>query len=135
MLELVRRTGTEFGIAIILASHLLGEIERVCDFLVAIEAGRLLRAAPLSSFTERTGVVRVELEEDATPLADRLAAGGLELRHQGRDVFVVLADVGGYDLIRDAVADLGLGLARIEPMRRTLEDLFSDEPDEPVAAA
>jgi ABC-2 type transport system ATP-binding protein len=132
MLELIRRTGTEFGIAIVLASHLLGEIERVCDFLVAIEAGRLLRAAPLSAFTERTGVVRVELEDDATRLAERLVAVGLELRHQGRDVFVVLGDVGGYDLIRDAVAELGLGLARIEPQRRTLEDLFSDEP---VAAA
>ncbi len=39
MLALIRRTGTEFGIAILLASHLLGEIERVCDFLVAIEFG------------------------------------------------------------------------------------------------
>src|SRR6185503_8127690 len=54
MLALVRRTGTEFGIAVIVASHLLGEVERVCDFLVAIDAGRLLRAAPLGSFTERT---------------------------------------------------------------------------------
>ncbi len=47
MLELIRRTGTEFGIAIIMASHLLGEIERVCDYLVAIDAGRLLQAAAL----------------------------------------------------------------------------------------
>ncbi|HET9613347.1 MAG TPA: ABC transporter ATP-binding protein, partial [Candidatus Limnocylindrales bacterium] len=49
MLELIRRTGTEFGIAVIVASHLLGEIERVCDHLVAIEGGRLLRSAPLGS--------------------------------------------------------------------------------------
>ena len=48
MLELVRRIGTEFGIAIIVASHLLGEIERVCDHLVAIDAGRLLTSAPLA---------------------------------------------------------------------------------------
>src|SRR3990172_10114297 len=41
MLGLIERTGTEFGIAIIVASHLLGEIERVCDHLVAIEGGRL----------------------------------------------------------------------------------------------
>ncbi len=40
MLELVHRTGTEFGIAVIVASHLLGEIERVCDFLVALDAGQ-----------------------------------------------------------------------------------------------
>ena len=55
MLELILRTGREFGIAVIVASHLLGEIERVCDFLVAIEGGKLLRAAPLGDFTERTG--------------------------------------------------------------------------------
>ena len=60
MLDLIRRTGREFGIAIILASHLLGEIERVGDFLVAIEGGRLLQAAPLADFTTKTGVVRVE---------------------------------------------------------------------------
>ena len=40
MLALVRRTGTEFGIAVMVASHLLGEIERVCDYLVAVDAGR-----------------------------------------------------------------------------------------------
>ena len=63
MLDLVHRTGTEFGIAIIMASHLLGEIERVCDFLVAIDAGRLLRAAPLETFTQQTGALIVEVDE------------------------------------------------------------------------
>ncbi len=61
MLELIRRTGTEFGIAVIVASHLLGEIERVCDHLVAIEGGKLLRSAPLGSFTERTGTLAIEV--------------------------------------------------------------------------
>ena len=41
-LELVHRTGTEFGIAVLVCSHLLGEIERVCDHLVAIDGGTAL---------------------------------------------------------------------------------------------
>ena len=65
MLDLVRRTGTEFGMAVIVSSHLLGEIERVCDHVVAIDAGRLLRDAPLASFTTRTGTLVVELDEGA----------------------------------------------------------------------
>ena len=77
MLALVRRTGTEFGIAVIVASHLLGEIERVCDFLVAIDAGKLVRAAPLREFTERTGTLAVEVEEGAAGLAAALVAAGL----------------------------------------------------------
>jgi len=127
MLGLVHRTGTEFGIAILLASHLLGEIERVCDYLVAIEAGRLVRAAPLTSFTEHTGVVHVELDDDASALGGRLAQAGLAQRTDGRSVFVELSDDAGYDTIRDVAAELGVGVVRIEQERRTLEDLFRDE--------
>jgi ABC-2 type transport system ATP-binding protein len=65
MLGLVKRTGTEFGIAVVVASHLLGEIERVCDHLVAVDAGRLVRSAPLTSFTERTGTLAVDVEDGA----------------------------------------------------------------------
>src|SRR5258705_13352770 len=79
MLALVRRTGTEFGIAVVVASHLLGEIERVCDFLVAIDAGRLLHAAPLGTFTERTGALAVEVEDNAAALAAALTAAGLRV--------------------------------------------------------
>jgi ABC-2 type transport system ATP-binding protein len=135
MLALVRRTGTEFGIAVIVASHLLGEIERVCDFLVAIDAGRLLRAAPLGSFTERTGVLAVEVEEGESDLAAALVAHGLQAVADGRTVLVAIEDDRPYDLVRDAVADLGLPLVRLQQRRQRLEDLFSDEPTAGKGAA
>jgi len=129
MLELVRRTGREFGIAVLVASHLLGEIERVCDFLVAIEAGRLLRADRLTSFTERTGTLTVEVEEGRDALAAALVAQGLRVRPDGRLLQVELQDERPYDVVRDAVVDLGLPLVRIEQHRHSLEDLFRDRPD------
>ena len=124
MLALVQRTGTEFGIAVIVASHLLGEIERVCDFLVAIDAGKLIRAAPLREFTERTGTLAVEVEEGAAGLAAALGAAGLAATVDGRTVLIELVDDRPWDLVRDAVADLGLPLVRIEQRRRGLEELF-----------
>ena len=124
MLALVRRTGTEFGIAVIVASHLLGEIERVCDFLVAIDAGRLIRAAPLGSFTERTGVLAVEVEDGAARLADALGRHGLTAVVDGRIVLVELHDDRPWDLVRDEIAALDLPLIRIEQRRRGLEELF-----------
>jgi ABC-2 type transport system ATP-binding protein len=142
MLQLISRTGHEFGIAIILASHLLGEIEEVCDYLVAIDAGRLLRAAPLAEFTTETGILTVEVEEGREALAARLGERGLRiLAHagegDGREVRIALGDVAPYDLIRDAVADLGLPLVRIERRRHSLEDLFRDQDrgDETVVGA
>jgi ABC-2 type transport system ATP-binding protein len=124
MLALVRRTGTEFGIAVVVASHLLGEIERVCDFLIAVDAGRLVRAAPLTTFTERTGRLAVEVEDGAAALADALIGAGLQAAVDGRVVLVDLADGGPWDLVRDTVAELRLPLVRIEQRRRGLEELF-----------
>ncbi len=127
MLDLVKRTGTEFGIATVVASHLLGEIERVCTFLLAIDAGKLLRAAPIVSFTERTGALGVEVEDRADELAAALAARGLEATASGRTVLVITPDERRYDVVRDTVDELGLALVRLEHKRHRLEDLFSGE--------
>lgn len=124
MLELVRRTGQEFGIAIVMASHLLGEIERVCDHLVVIDAGHLLRSDAIGEFTQREQVLAVEVEGDAGALEVALAGKGLRIAAEGRTLLIDLQDGTPYDLIRDTVADLDLGLVRMEQRRHNLEDLF-----------
>jgi ABC-2 type transport system ATP-binding protein len=131
MLDLVRRTGTEFGMAVVVSSHLLGEIERVCDHVVAIDAGRLLRDAPLASFTTRTGTLVVELDEGAAGVAADLVAAGVEARVNGpRRVLVTVHDERPFDLVRDSVAQRGLALTRLEPARHRVEDLFRDAIEE-----
>ncbi|HEX2883097.1 MAG TPA: ABC transporter ATP-binding protein [Candidatus Limnocylindria bacterium] len=142
MLSLIERIGRDFGMTVIVASHLLGEIERVADWLVAIDEGHLLRTAPLGSFTERTGQLIVETEDDAAPLAERLAADGLTARAEGRALLVELAsappsadgnEYAVYDVVRDHAVDLGLPLVRIEHRRHRLEDLFRDRTDASAA--
>ena len=135
MLALIERIGRDFGITTIVASHLLGEIERVADWLVAIDAGRLLRTAALASFTERTGQLVVETEDAAAPLVGRLSARGIDAQADGRLAMINLATGDGdgdgeyaiYDALRDEVAALGVPLVRIEHRRHQLEDLFRDE--------
>jgi ABC-2 type transport system ATP-binding protein len=126
-LDLVRRTGREFGIAVVVASHLLGEIERVCTFLVAIEGGRLLRADSLEAFTRSTGVLAVDVEDGRDVLAAALVKAGLHVRTDGHEVLIELSDDRPFDLVRDTAADLVLPLVRMEQRRHTLEDLFRDE--------
>lgn len=138
MLELIERIGREFGITTIVASHLLGEIERIATWLVAIDAGRLLRTAPLATFTERTGQLAIETDEDAGPLAARLTDAGFAASATGRTALVELADAPGdehavYDAVRDAAVALNLALVRIEHRRHQLEDLFRDGTDDRAA--
>jgi ABC-2 type transport system ATP-binding protein len=127
MLELIGKIGYEFGISIVVASHLLGEIERICDHLVAIDAGRLLRADAITTFTQTSQVLAVEVEDGMTRLATELAARGLPSTTQQRTLLVPLDSEDTYDTIRDCVADLGLPLSRLEQRRHQVEELFRDE--------
>ena len=124
MLRLIRRIGSEFGVAVILSSHLLSEIERVCDHLVEIEDGRLVRSAPMASLTAPTRLLAIEVDGDGDRLADRLREQGVEVSVSGRLLLVQKDEDALLDLIRDSVVDLGLGLVRLEQSRRRLEELF-----------
>ncbi|MDX6291901.1 MAG: type transport system ATP-binding protein [Kribbellaceae bacterium] len=127
MLTLVRRIGTEFGIPVLITSHLLGELEHVCDHIVVLDGGRLLRSESKAALTSETGVLAVEVRDLSS--RDRLGAAlgraGARVRADGPLVLVEIADEETYDLVRDVIADLGLGLVRIEPHRHRLEEVFS----------
>ena len=83
MLDLVRRIGTEFGISILMSSHLLTEIERVCEYLVLIEGGRLIRSDSLSTFTGRTQVLSIEVDGPTAGLAGYLRERGYDRAGSG----------------------------------------------------
>jgi ABC-2 type transport system ATP-binding protein len=128
MLELVARIGTDFGISVVVCTHLLGEIERICTSLVAIDAGRLLRSASLSSMTQASDLLMIEVDEDDEALAARLTELGMTVRRDDRALLVELAGEHTFDLIRDTVADLDLSLHRLEQHRHQVADLFRDLP-------
>lgn len=125
MLELVERTGRSFGIALLLTSHLLGEIERVCDALIAIDAGKLQYSGSVSAFTNRTQQLMVETDEEVPELAAKLRARGLAVEGAGLKLRVALKDGGTYDAVRDVAAELNAPLARMELSRHKLEELFT----------
>jgi ABC-2 type transport system ATP-binding protein len=127
MLELIERIGQEFGIPIMVASHLLGEIERICDGIVAIEAGHLLRADTMESFTRSSQTLLVEVEEGTAALQAALAARGLRAQPFQRSLLVPVGGEETYDAVRDAVAALGLPLSRMELRRHQVEEIFRDD--------
>jgi ABC-2 type transport system ATP-binding protein len=126
MLGLVERTGREFGIAVMVTSHLLGEIERVCDHLVAIDAGKLHYSGPVSAFTQQTKRLHLELDDDVPAFAERLRAQGLQVEGKTHEFYVTLNNDHVYDIVRDAAADLEAPLARMEIVRHKLEELFRE---------
>ncbi len=133
MLALIRQISTEYGIDVLLSSHLLEEVERICDHVIALDAGRLIAAGRLADLVGQDDGVVVELVEVAD-IPDALArvvgaleAAGAEVRRDGSSTRIEVigadADIVA-DQVRDAVADVGARVGRIVRRRRRLEDLF-----------
>ncbi len=133
MLALIRQISTEYRIDVLLSSHLLEEVERICDHVVALDAGRLVaqgRLDVLVGHDEGVLVELIEIGDHPNALAEVIAAlqlGGLEVRtEQGSNRIEVLGtDIDLIaDSVRDAVADAHGRIGRIVRRRRRLEDLF-----------
>ena len=124
MLELIRRCGTEFGIDVLLSSHLLEEVERVCDSVVILRDGVV---AANGSINELRGIghgVTVDIDGDPRAFADELARRDVPCRLDALHVLVDGEDDRTLDTVRDTLADLGLSLRSLTPRRRSLEDVF-----------
>jgi ABC-2 type transport system ATP-binding protein len=130
MLALVGRLAG-FGISALVATHLLDDVQRVCDRVVMIDAGRLRHTGATQALLHRTGALRVQVNNDAARLADVLSAAGitanvvddatLDVRADGDEARVL-------DLVRDGADDLGLALYALTTRRTSLDELFLDEP-------
>lgn len=130
MLALIQRTGRDFGMSVLVSSHLLGELERVCDGVVLIEHGRLVRAERLGALTGETATLAVELDGDTAAFVRGLTALGITAREERQSVLIEVPDREfGFDDVCNAVRDEAVrqqvGLLRMERRRGRLEDLFT----------
>ncbi len=126
MLALIQRIGTEFGISVVVCSHLLGEVERICDSLVAIDGGRLLRADRIETMTTSRDVLVFEVSEGTDELLARLTELGLPVTSEGRALLVPLQTEETYDRILGAVAELDLPLHSLDQRRHRVAELFAN---------
>ncbi len=131
MLDLIKHVSTEIGINIILSSHLLDEVEKICESVVIVGNGVTLAAGRLEDLrnTDTTGVV-MELEANQEQIDWVLAYfrhQGLQSTAVGRSITVEGADESVFDLARDACVTAEIGIIRLGPRSLTLEDVFLEQ--------
>ena len=125
MLRLIRRVGHELGIDVVLSSHLLEEVERVSDSVVILDTGRVVASGALNELRgDNAGELIVYLDGPGDALAAALTRAGIVATADGEKVVAALDDDAVYDAVRDAIAEMGLGLRRMEQRVSSLEDVF-----------
>jgi len=126
MLGLIQRISTDFDISVVVTSHLLGELERISDHIVVIEAGVLQRSTSTAAATTMSSLVLVEVTERADEVIERLTSAGAKVAagDAAQTLVVEVADERVLDDIRGVVADLDVGLIRMQRRRHHLAEMF-----------
>jgi len=113
------------------STHILADVERVCDTVAILDRGRVVANAPIAELKRRAAVDRlvIEVDGDAATLISKLE-GRPWLRSVERGEGVITLAVSDLKLAQRelpaAIAAAGLGLKRLEGAEVSLEDMFVD---------
>lgn len=132
MLELVERIYNRMGISVVFSSHILEDIELVCDYVVILDQGRLVASQSLMHDRGNLGEVIVQVDGNQATFADALRAQGTNVtededRATGQPMIIVdVHDERMYDVIRDVAVEQRLVIRKMRSRSRSLEDLYLD---------
>jgi ABC-2 type transport system ATP-binding protein len=124
MLDLIARTGREFGISILLSSHLMGDVERTCDRIILLDGGHVTEEGTVSGFTQETQSLLIDVDDKLDELMVALDRRGISAVVDGSSIVVEQEGEKQYDDIRDSIVEVGARLRRLTPIRRRLSDIF-----------
>ena len=131
MLGLIERIHRQLGMLVVLSSHILDDVERVCDYVVVLDKGRVAASQPLHVTIDDDADLHVRIDGDPEPFLGVLQERGVAARPAGieylSDEFIVSRNGDAtLDAIRDAAVRTGSPLRLLRPATRSLEDVYVD---------
>ncbi|HXH62308.1 MAG TPA: ABC transporter ATP-binding protein [Fimbriimonadaceae bacterium] len=128
MLELVRSVSHGKGLSVLLSSHLLKDVERICDHVVVLLAGRLRAQGQIRDLKSVTGApVDVELREHSLEFVDRIHAMGMMVEELQKGEYRIYGDARLDETARrvfQAARDSGSQVRHLALAQRSLEEAF-----------
>jgi ABC-2 type transport system ATP-binding protein len=125
ILELTRDLARNKGMSLIFSSHLLPDVEAVCDHVVMLGGGRLLAEGRIRDLEQlHNRCFEVRLKADSAAFVGRLTALGCSTERRDDRLLVQLPEGGSPQLLWQTAADLGEQIRYLRPQRSTLEEVF-----------
>jgi len=127
MLRLIQDLIAETGKSVILCTHLLGDVEQLCEQLVVLHRGTVVQSGPMAELRAR-GANRFEIgwDGDATKLLQAMRARGLSIVSQSEDRRAIVSTSNGWEP-RDffvLAQEAGATITHLRPEEENLEQLF-----------
>ncbi len=135
----------EQGKTVLLNSHLLGEVEQVCDRVAILVAGKILKQGTIDELTARSATYEIEVSvagggaesiraalpftpavpegKSSSPPTGRLPTGEV-IELDGTTVRIVTGEADRIQPVIDALRQQGLVIQAVRPVRQSLEDFF-----------
>ncbi len=143
MLELIIRIHGMMGMSVVLSSHILEDIERVCDYVVIINGGKLMLSQAIGRSQQDQGEIVVRIDGNPQRFLDKLTELGVKEARVGPqsqvspfpELIVRHTSDEVYDAIRDSAAALGVPLRTMRSRQHSLEELYLQAVADSEAAA
>jgi len=126
MIDLASDLAHGKGMSLIFSSHLLPDVEAVCDHVVVLGRGALLAQGAIKQLKQgHPGAYEVRLKGDYVRFAERLGAAGGESHEREDDILQVqLRDGQPPETLWRIAADVGAQIRYLRPQRSSLEEVF-----------
>jgi len=125
MLALVRDVSERRGMNLILCSHLLHDVERVCRTVLVMDRGRIAAAGDIAALTgPRRSVYEVRVKGDATAFLTDLKDQGCDWREGEDSIRLLLGEAQGPELIFRTARENDVQVRHLRPSSESLEDVF-----------
>ncbi|MDY5676995.1 MAG: ABC transporter ATP-binding protein [Eubacteriales bacterium] len=128
MRDFLKTLAKEYNIAILISSHMLSDMEQICDTIGIINNGQLLEIRSMNSLKESAeGSSRIQIKVDYPNFAGKIIVNELQLRCElaGNKV-LVFADESRINDITQKLVGYGISIFGIEIVSKSLEEIFLD---------
>lgn len=114
----------EKGTTLFLNSHLLSEVELICDRVAILQRGEMIREGNIQELTRQRGLFVVGLAKGQALPQDELYKLGYQVRPAGEMWEVALTEAQSIDAVMDLLRARGLSVRHLVEKKQTLEELF-----------
>lgn len=125
MLQTLRRTVSEGGRSVLMSSHVMDDVQDVCDRIVMIHKGKIVVQSRIDELAKQVDrEIEISIWGGASRMQAALEGRGFEVRRLGRVIRVDRVDDNTTFVILEAAAEAGVQVRQMQEYEPDLEDIF-----------